>query len=440
LSIFNCTPADKHHEKLPLINLSPYNRKYVEQSREEFMKNRWVALAIIFISYLQFTLNWFCIVPAFGGIVNEMQISFAEVGIIIGTFIAGYGVMHIPGGWIAEIYGMRAAVILGIAVETIGAAVSAWAPSYEVLLVGRLLCGIGGSVYIGSSVGLTTAWFRGKELGIANGAIQGAAFTLGAAIGRFGWGRVIALVGWREGLLIGAGVGLVTLVFVIVLFPTPPSGNRQVLEGNHLDRNSLRRVFVNPSLWIMGLALAGAYGSYLSAAQLLPHYAQVVLNIDSAAAETIGVILLLSGIAGGFIGGWLADRVFGLIPTFFAACSIEAAMFFLMPHLRLFGIEIAAAVIGATEVAAFVPWISIPGERNSGFLISDVPTAVGLMLSIPAVGGAAVAPVFTRIASGWGFDAAWIFQGVVTLGLAFLVFVGKPKRAMSLGAAQNAGD
>lgn len=404
------------------------------------MKNRWVALAIIFISYLQFTLNWFCVVPAFGGIVNEMKISFADVGIIVGTFIAGYGVMHIPGGWIAERYGMRAAMLFGIAVETIGAGVTAWAPSYEVLLAGRLLCGIGGSVYIGSSVGLTAAWFRGKELGMANGAIQGAAFTLGAAIGLYGWAAVIASFGWRGGLLIGAAVGLATLVFLMIFFPAPPSGNDEVVEGGHLDKNSLRRVFGSPSLWIMGVALAGAYGSFFSAAQLLPHYAQTILNTDSAVAERISVILLLSGVVGGFIGGWLADRVFGVLPTFFAACVIEAAMFFLMPRLGLLGVEIAAAVIGAAELAAFVPWVSIPGERNSGFSISDVPTAVGLMLSIAAVGGATVAPLFTRIASHWGFDSAWLFQGSITLAPAFLVFLVRPTRAISLSAAQNAGD
>lgn len=399
------------------------------------MKNRWAALAIIFVSFLQFTLNWFCIVPAFGDIAKEMHLSFAQVGVIVGTFIAGYGIAHIPGGWLAERYGMRNAMLFGIVVETIGAGVSGWAPSYEALLAGRLLCGIGGSVFIGSAIGLTAAWFRGKELATANGVIQGGAFTLGAAIGLFGWGPVIAALGWREGLMVGAGIGLATLVFVLALFPTPPSGSGDVLEGHHLGKNSLRRVFGNPSLWIMGVALLGAYGSYFSAAQLLPHYAQVTLNIDASAAEGISVILMVSGIVGGFIGGWLSDRAFGLLPTFFGACAIEALMFFLIPHVGLPGVQIAAAVIGAALIAAFVPWVSIPGEPDSGFLISDVPTAIGLMLSIVAIGGAAVPPLFSKIAGDWGFEAAWTFQGLITVGFAFLAFLAKPKRAVRMETA-----
>jgi len=128
-------------------------------------------------------------------------------------------------------------------------------------------------------------------------------FTVGAAIGLFGWGGIIASVGWREGLLIGAGVGLATLILMFVLFPTPPSSSGEVLQGEHLGPESLRRVFGNSTLWIMGFALLGGYGSYFSAAQLLPHHAQSTLDIDAGTVEAISVILLVSGIPGAFRAG-----------------------------------------------------------------------------------------------------------------------------------------
>ncbi len=105
-------------------------------------------------------------------------------------------------------------------------------------------------------------------------------------------GGIIASVGWREGLLIGAGVGLATLILMFVLFPTPPSSSGEVLQGEHLGPESLRRVFGNSTLWIMGFALLGGYGSYFSAAQLLPHQAQSTLDIDAGTVEAISVILL----------------------------------------------------------------------------------------------------------------------------------------------------
>lgn len=404
------------------------------------MERRWIALTIIFISFLQFTLNWFCIVPAFGGIVTDMKITFAEVGVIVGMFIAGYGLAHIPGGWIAERYGMRTALLLGIALETVGAAVTAWAPGFSILLLGRFLCGVGGSIYLGSALGLTAAWFRGKELATANGLVAGVAFTVGAAVGLFGWGPIVASLGWRVGLLVGAAIGLLTLLLMIPLFPTPPRGDGDVLAGHHLGTASLRRVFGNPNLWIMGLALLGGYGSYFSAAQLLPHYAQTALGVDGGNAEIISVVLLVSGIPGAFIGGWLADRTFGVLYTFLGVCVIEGVTYLLVPHLGLTGVIIAAAVIGAAGIAAFVPWISIPGEPESGFLISDVPTAAGLMLTIVAIGGAAVPPLFSQIAASWDFSSAWIFQGIITIGFALLALLGRTSHAVGIGATQRVGD
>jgi MFS family permease len=401
------------------------------------VQNRWSALAIIFIAFLQFPLNWFSIVPAFGGIVKDMQLSFTYVGVIVGMFIAGYGIAHIPAGWFAERYGMRAGMIFGVAVETIGAAISGWAPSYEMLLFGRLLCGIGGSVTMGCAVGLTAAWFRGKELATANGIIQGVGFTVAAAIGLYGWGMVVQAVGWRNALFAGAGVGAVTLVFLLVLFPTPPAASADAMEGHHLDKASLRRVFGNRTLWIMGVALLGAYGSYFSAANLLGSYAQERLKVAPSAGEAIGAILFFGGIFGGVLGGWLTDRVLGRLPTFLIACLAEGAMFLLIPHLNLVGLQIAAAVVGVGLIVAFVPWVSIPGEADSGLKLSDVPTAIGLMLSIVAIGGATIPPLFTKITTLWGFDAAWQFQGVITIGFALLALFARKRPAPYAGMARG---
>jgi len=60
------------------------------------------------------------------------------------------------------------------------------------------------------------------------------------------------------------------------------------------------------------------------------------------------------------------------------------------------------------------------------------------MLSIVAIGGATIPPLFTRIASTWGFDAAWQFQGVVSMGFALLALLARSKRTVDLGVARAA--
>ncbi len=118
---------------------------------------------------------------------------------------------------------------------------------------------------------------------------------------------------------------------------------------------------------------------------------------------------------------------------------LEAIAFLLIPYLGLYGVEIGAAIIGAAGITAFVPLVTIPGQQGSVFHISDIPTAVGLMLTIAAIGGAVVPPLFSRIATDFGFQAAWSFEGVISLGFACLALVARSTRAVAVAPAIRAG-
>jgi predicted MFS family arabinose efflux permease len=400
------------------------------------MTNRWIALTIIFVSFLQFTLNWFDVVPIFGSLIRDMHISLPQIGLIVGMFMAGYGIMHIPAGWIAEQFGMRLALLLGIVLEGVGAWITAEAPSYEILLIGRAICGVGGAIYIGSAIGITTVWFREKELVTATGIITGVAFTIGAVIGIYVWGDIVFSLGWRAAMLWGAATSGATFVLIYLLFPLPPGAVSDVAEGHHLSRESVRRVFGNTDLWLMGFGYLGGYGSYFTAAHLLSGYAQNQLTVSRADADLLGVIVLVAGIPGSFLGGWLSDKLFGVIPVFVGSCIVEGIAFFLIPHVGFVGLQICAGLIGVTVILAFVSWIAMPGLYRDKIHLSDVPTAVGLLLSIGAIGGVAVPSIFGVVADTWGFDYGWDFCGVlsvVTLGLCF--FARRPQMSFDKGKA-----
>ena len=379
------------------------------------VENRWMALAIIFLSFIQFTLNWFNVVPTFSSLAAEMHLTFAQIGVVVGLFIAGYGLAHIPGGMIAEAFGMRFAMLLGIAVETCGAVLSAQASGYDTLLAGRFLCGIGGSIYIGSAIGLTAAWFRDDELATANGLITGVAFTVGAVLALHGWGFFVTEYGWRTALSLGGVVGVVTFVALLFLFPDPPSADHDEIGAHHPNFASLARTFGNRNLWILGITFSGGYGSYFTAAQLLPAYATEHLRLGADVGSTIAVLLLVSGMVGAVLGGWLADKISGPVPTMVGALVAESIALFLVPHLGLAGVMFAAALIGASTILCFVVWVAFPGLYKKEIEISDIPTAAGLMLTIVAVGGVVVPALYGKLVETFGYLHAWTFLAIVTL-------------------------
>ena len=389
------------------------------------MRRRWPALAIIFGSFIQFTLNWFAIIPMFHGLITDLHLLPVQLGGVISAFIAGYGVLHLPGGMLAERIGMRRALLAGIAIESLGALWSGMTDSYGLLLAARFLCGAGGSIYIGSAVGLTTAWFRDRYLATANGLITGVAFSLGAAIGLFGWGLLGAWIGWRMAIVAGSGLGFLTLLVMATVYPEPPAHGDDRGTGPQHSLASLRRVLGNGTLWMMGLAFAGGYGSYFAATALLPGFAETGRGASPAYAEALSAIMLLSGIVGAFAGGWLADKVLGLLPTFLLGCVVEAAALLSVPFLRLDQLWIAAGMIGAGTILSFVTWIGLPGVMPDRLRTIDVPSAVGLMLTIVAVGGVLIPPFYVTLASRYGAGTAWSAEALLSIGLALIALLGR---------------
>ncbi len=386
--------------------------------------NRWLALTIIFLSFLPFTLNWFAIIPMFPALIGDMGLSPLQIGGVVSAFVAGYGIAHVPGGMLTERVGLRAAILLGIAIEAIGVVLTAAAHGYGALLVGRLVCGIGGSVYIGSAIGLTTAWFRDRELATANGLIAGVAFSVGAAIGLFGWGLLAAAIGWRLAILAGAAAALASLLLLAVAYPHPPVGDRPEAAPGH-SMASLRRVVGSERLWIMSLAFFGGYGSYFTAVAMIPGYAVERLHVDAATGHLLGAILLLSGIVGSLLGGWLSDRVLGLLPTFLLACTVEALALLAVPHVGIGGLELAAGLVGASTILGFVSWIGLPGLMRTSLRVSDIPTAVGLMLTVVAIGGVVLPPAYAAMVGRFGAAAGWDGLAAVSIACAVLAIASR---------------
>jgi predicted MFS family arabinose efflux permease len=386
------------------------------------MTNRWTALAVIFVAFLQFTMNWFAVIPALPHIAGEVGLSPVQLGSLVGAFVAGYGIAHVPAGMFAERFGLRAGLIAGAIVETGGAVLTAAGHDYGMLFLSRIVCGVGGSLFIGSAVGLTTAWFRNQELALANGLITGVAFSVGAAIGLWGLGTAIESVGWRTALSIGAAIGGATVLLLAIAFPTPPLDD--VGHGANHSWASLRRVLGNVGLWRMSFAFLGGYGAYFTAVAMLPGYAVAQLHVGPVEAERIAALLLLSGIIGSFIGGWLSDKLIGIHFTFLIACILEAIALLAIPSLGATTLPIAAALIGAAAIFAFVPWVSLPGTMRASLQAADIPTAVGLMLSVVAIGGALFPPLYARLSTA-SPTSGWTVLGLATMGFAILGIPGR---------------
>ncbi|WP_166459471.1 MFS transporter [Amycolatopsis pithecellobii] len=400
-----------------------------ESASADPLSARWTMLTIVSLGFISLTLNWFDIAASFPLIAPDLGVGIPHLAVLISLFLAGYGLAHIPGGILTTRIGMKRTLVLGVLLEAVAGVLSGLATDYTTLAIFRLLAGIGGSIFIAVAFGAVTVWFERRELTLALGIAGGAAFSVGVALGLYGWTVLQEATGWHTALIIGGVFGIVVAVITAAGFRTPVGAT--TLGGVAVTHAGLRQALGHRDLWRYGFVMLGGYGAYFTASQLLSEYAVTVRGFSPAAGGLLAAFIGLAGIPGSILGGWWADhsgstRAFVLVPLLIMAVTLGLVPF--VPAAALWALGIG---IGFFLIFSFAAWSSIP-SRVAGIAHEHIGTAIGLMLTLAAVGGFLVPLGFGGFVDGVGFTGGWIFLAVATFTFALL---GLTRRRQGTGSA-----
>ena len=397
---------------------------------------RWWMLLILSVGFLALSLNWFDIASAFPALGRQFHLQIPRLALLIALFFAGYGIFHIPSGFLASRFGVRNILLAGLLIESLGAIASAFVPSYGWLAVLRVLTGIGGSLFVGCGYSLVTSWFRGRELALAMGIATGGGFVLGITLGLFVWVSFVQAAGWSTALATGGAIGLFAFLISLV-FLRVPSDEQERLTAGHLNRAAVGRVLGNRDLWLLGLSYLGLYGADLTLGQLLNTYVPIVYHVSETTSGLMAALFTLSAIPGSILGGFLFDRtkrtkLVILVPWLLACLGL-----IIFPLVNLAGAWIMMIVLGGISYVGFSGWVAAPGRYKDRILPEDVATAGGLLLTLAGVGGFLMPIIFGMIAASSGFTSAWIALGVISLVFALIGFVAREPLTTSVTHAHE---
>jgi MFS family permease len=164
-----------------------------------------LASAIVFIDAMFFA----AIVPLLPTFVEEYDLSKTGAGILAAAYPAGTLLGSLPGGWLAARLGVRATVVVGLALLITSSVAFAFADSIAVLDGARFVQGLGSAASwagaLGWLVGAAPRERRGELIGSAMAAaIVGALLgpVLGAAAAELGTEIVFTAVGVAAGGLL----------------------------------------------------------------------------------------------------------------------------------------------------------------------------------------------------------------------------------------------
>lgn len=143
---------------------------------------------------------------------NAVALSWVATSILLSA-----AVFLAPVGRLADIVGRKKIFNIGLIIFTISSLLCAFAPSIEILIVWRVLQGMGGALIFGVAMAIITSVFpretRGKALGIVVAAVY-AGLTLGPFIGGF----LTKNLGWESVFLFTVPLGLTSLILSVVYF------------------------------------------------------------------------------------------------------------------------------------------------------------------------------------------------------------------------------
>ncbi len=240
---------------------------------------------------------------------SELALSDAQLGALMTAFMLVYMVASPVFGALADRGASRPRLLAaGVAVWSLATLLSAVATSYAGLFLARAVVGIGEAAYATVAPGLIADQHPPERRGRAF-AVFYAAIPVGSALGYVLGGLVDQLAGWRAAFLIAALPGLLLAVSAWRLVDPP----RGAMDGAATAPAAgglavWARLLRNPRYTATVLGYAAYTFAVGGMAFWMPAFLERVRGVPRADATVqFGAIVVATGLAGTFAGGWLGD-------------------------------------------------------------------------------------------------------------------------------------
>ncbi|MFF4857432.1 MFS transporter [Streptomyces rubiginosohelvolus] len=172
-----------------------------------------VAVALFCVQVDFFALNL-----ALPGIARELDVSASAAQWTLSAYMLAVGCFFVIGGRGGDIFGRRPALLAGITLFVIGSVGCALAPGLVLLVVARIVQGVGAGLVFPVSVSVITNAFSGESRARALGAVFGVA-NIGTALGPFVGGGFTEGPGWRWIFWLLAPLSAVALIIAALFVP-----------------------------------------------------------------------------------------------------------------------------------------------------------------------------------------------------------------------------
>jgi len=232
------------------------------------MKNK-SALSLIFLTIFIDLLGFGILIPILPVFaIKILEVDETAIGITIALYSLTQFFFNPILGRLSDKYGRRPLILISLLLNAFGYILFAFTHSYLMLLISRIIAGIGGS-----SIGVAQAFIadvttreeRSKGMGLI-----GAAFGLGFVFGPL-IGGSLAEYGYMVTGFASAGFSMLAFVLTLILLPESNLNRVNAVTSNRkiLDVAAIKKIFQKPDLallitlfFMLTFSVANIYGTF----------------------------------------------------------------------------------------------------------------------------------------------------------------------------------
>jgi MFS family permease len=317
---------------------------------------------------------------------KELSLSGFQAGLLNSAFLIGYFATSPLFGMRADKHARKGLITLGVVVWSLATVASGLAPGFGTLLAARIVCGVGEASFVVLAPTIIDDVMPAGRKGTAL-SVFFLAMPLGYALGYILGGYLATLWDWRTAFLMTGGPGIaLALVCLLIAEPT-----RKLADAKASLIDGLREIIQVPLFRraVLGYcaynAAVGAFSFW--APSFLVNRFPAALNLKTA-NFWFGVVLIVAGAVGTFVGGWWADRKIRRLPQPAPAAAYDAPEHKAAVNVLLW--VSAAGMVVAAPVAAvcfFVPtptlFFALAFVVEIGLFLSTSPINIALMRAVP---------------------------------------------------------
>lgn len=370
-------------------------------------KNEFTVLMALLMSIVAISID--ALLPALGVIGSDLRVTnINHTQLLISVIFLGMGLGELLAGPLSDAIGRRKVLFAGIGIYLVGSVVCYFAASFEILMVGRLIQGIGVAGPYISSVTVVRDKYSGRQMAQLMSVIMMIFIMVPAIAPALGQG-ILYLADWRGIFLLYIGYALAVGVWILFrLEETLPVEKRTPLTRKSFA-HGFREVVGNRATASYMVCMGICFGSFMGYLNSSRQIFQDMFGAGDMFALYFGLLALVLGSASLLNSRFVVKLGMHYIGTrAFAAVAISSALF-LTVHLI---VDIQLWMFLAYAAVLFFSFGLVFGNLNAlamepmGHIAGMATAIIGAVSSVISMGlGSMIGQMFngTLIPMTWGF-------------------------------------